>query len=127
MTRRANPSACRASGSFKSINGATGGACFGGWLSGEVFFGSTLTAGVLPVAGVLVGEFVLLVDVLLGLCVSELLVAALLSGKAGDAVEPLDVDIVPPLCTSMGRTPDSKKIKPITAAIVLIARKDRCM
>lgn len=132
MTRRAKPSACRTRGTLKSIIGARGGACFGTWLLGSVFLGSVFAAGVLPGAGVLVGELALLVDVLLGLCVAELLVAvapccmALLLGKGGAFVEPLDVDIVPPLCISMGRTPDSRKIKPITAAIVLIARKERC-
>src|SRR2546429_9415895 len=55
MTRRAKPSACRTRGTLKSIIGGTGGACFGGWLLGEAFFGSVLAAGVLPRAGVPAG------------------------------------------------------------------------
>jgi len=133
MTRRAKPSACRTRGILKSIIGGTGGACFGGWLLGEVFFGSVLAAGVLPRAGVPAGELPALGEVLLGVCVGALFVAfsfgcmALLLGEAGAVAEPADVVIAPPPCISMGRTPDSRKIKPITAAIVLIMRKERCM
>src|SRR5437868_6705266 len=88
MTRRAKPSACRTRGILKSIIGGTGGACFGGWLLGEVFFGSILTAGVLPRAGVPAGELPALGEVLLGVWLGGLFVAfsfccmALLLGEA---------------------------------------------
>src|SRR5260370_22567770 len=133
MTRRAKPSACRTRGILKSIIGGTGGACFGGWLLGEVFFGSILTAGVLPGAGVPAGELPALVDALLGVCVAALIVAfsfgcmALLLGETGAVAEPADVVIVPPPCISMGKTPDIRKIKTITAAIVLIMLCERCI
>ena len=132
MIRRAKPSACRTRGTLKSIIGATGGACFGGWLLGRVFFGSVFAAGVLSCAGVLVGELALLVDVLLGLCVAASIVAVAfgciaLLREAGAIVEPADVVVVPPPCINMGNTPDKRKIKPITAAIVLIARRERRM
>jgi hypothetical protein len=100
---------------------------------GEVFFGSIFTAGVVPGAGVTVGELPALVDALLGVCVGALFVAvafrcmALLLGEAVVIVEPVEVVIVPPPCISMGSIPDSRKIKPITAAILLIARRERCM
>ena len=100
---------------------------------GEVFFGSVLAAGVLPRAGVPAGELPALGEVLLGVCVGALFVAvafrciALLLGEAGAVAEPADVVIVPPPCVNIGRTPDSRKIKPITAAIVLMMRKERCM
>ena len=100
---------------------------------GEVFFGSVLAAGVLPRAGVPAGELPALGEVLLGVCVGALFVAvafrciALLFGETGAFVEPPDVVIVPPPCVNMGRTPDSRKIKPITAAIVLMMRRERCM
>jgi hypothetical protein len=55
------------------------------------------------------------------------MVDALLLDEAGALGEPVEVVIVPPPCVNMGRTPDSRKIKPITAATVLIARKERCM
>src|SRR5438105_14415039 len=99
MTRRAKPSACRTRGILKSIIGGTGGACFGGWLLGEDFFGTTV--GVLPGAGVPAGELPALVDALLGVCVGALFVAvafrciALLFGETGAFVGPADVVIVP--------------------------------
>ena len=80
MTRRAKPSACRTRGTLRSIIGGTGGACFGGWLLGEVFFGSVLAAGVLPRAGVPAGELSALGEVLLGVCVGALFVAVAFRG-----------------------------------------------
>ena len=94
---------------------------------GEVFFGSVLAAGVLPRAGVPAGELPALGEVLLGVCVGAFRCIALLLGEAGAVAEPADVVIVPPPCVNIGRTPDSRKIKPITAAIVLMMRKERCM
>ena len=47
--------------------------------------------------------------------------------KLPDDVEGAEVvEEAPPLCGSMGRIPDRRKASPITAAMVLTARNDRC-
>ncbi len=61
-----------------------------------------------------------------GLSVAVLCVACVFGFDPDGLAEFVELVIPAPPCISKGRRPDSRKIKPITAAIVLKARRERC-
>jgi hypothetical protein len=134
-TRSVKPVSCRPRGVPRSGNGSGGWAWVfvdGFWCEEPLMGVGVRAAVVFPGVGVRTAVRCWSVEAAFSAVAVAALGVDVIAGRAAGLKLPDDVEgaavvkEAPLLCGSVGRIPDSRKASPITAAIVLTARNERC-